>query len=355
MEALVSELPAFVLAYNHYFIGPSTIGSHFLTNNLYSAGSNASSRPMMSKLATLSRSRVFAVNYRLCPLSPFPAQIVDVLLGYLYLLYPPPGSLHAPIPASKIAFVGDSFGAVLFLALTKVILTLRSHKSHLSRGLTILFQGQNVSLPLPTCLALISPYSYTPDTFPSWETNTIYDWFPVIQYPIIANPSLKSCELWPTKPLRGDLYCNISMLGHPLICLAANHSWEGCPPVYMASGQERCIDGARVIATQMIKDGVTVCWEEYEAMPHVFMSFLPQWKQGNMCYERWVAFVRKCLEGRELSTEGFMIGCEDLKVREGDVRTLTEFTPEYARRIIEIRKKERIEWLETFRRAKSLL
>ena len=73
-----------------------------------------------------------------------------------------------------------------------------------------------------------------------------------------------------------------------------------------------------------------------------------------MCYERWVAFAKKCLEGVELKTEGFVIGCEDLKTREIDVGTLSEYTPQYAARMIEI-KKERTEWLETFRRAKSFL
>jgi len=123
----------------------------------------------------------------------------------------------------------------------------------------------------------------------------------------------------------------------------------------MASGQERCIDGAKTIATQMIKDEVAVCWEEYEAMPHVFMSFLPQWKQGNVCYKRWVAFVQTCLAGQNLRTEGFMIGCEYLKIQEIDMGGLTEFTPEYARRMIEVNKRERAEWLESFRRSKSLL
>jgi hypothetical protein len=123
----------------------------------------------------------------------------------------------------------------------------------------------------------------------------------------------------------------------------------------MASGQERCIDAAKAIATQMIKDGVTVFWEEYEAMPHVFMSFLPQWKQSSMCYERWVAFIRKFLEGGQLKTEGYVISCEDLKIREVNVGTLSEYTPEYATRMIELKKKERTEWLETFKSAKSLL
>lgn len=323
--------------------------------NEYSAGSNASSRPLMSKLAAISRSRVFAVNYRLCPQSAFPAQVVDVLLGYLYLLYPPPGSLHAPVSSSKIAFVGDSFGAVLLMALTQVILTLRNHESCSSPDRTILFRANNVPLPIPASLAMISPYSYTPDIFPSWETNAVYDWFPDIQYPIMKIPSIKSCKLWPTKPLRGDLYCNISMLGHPLVCLAANKSWKGCPPVFMALGQERCIDGAKIIAAQMIRDGVTVCWEEYEAMPHVFMSFLPRWAQGNICYRRWVTFVRKCLEGRELETRGFRIDSESLQPKELDVKSLTDITPEHARRMIEVSKKERTEWLEKFRQAKPRL
>jgi len=310
---------------------------------------------MTSKLATLSQSRIFAVNYRLCPQSPFPAQLVDILLGYLYLLYPPSGSLHDPIPASKIIFVGDSFGALLFLALIQVLLTLKNRHSSSSISWAIPFHGQNVPMPLPAGLALVSPYSYTCDIFPSWENNALNDWFPFIKYPFISDPSLKLCEVWPTRPLRGDLYCDISMLGHPLVCLSAAKSWKGCPPVYMASGQERTIDSAKVIASQAVRDGVTVCWEEYEAMPHVFMTFFPQIPQSEMCYERWVAFAKKCLKGEKLKTRGGAIGCADLKERQVDVGTLSKFSPQDASRLIEATKKQRTEWLEKFRRARSLL
>lgn len=310
---------------------------------------------MTSKLATLSQGRVFAFDYRLCPQSPFPAQLVDIFLAYIYLLYPPPGSVHAPVPASKIVFVGDSFGALLFLALTQVLLTLRNHPSRRSVNRTIRYQGHDMPLPLPDGIALVSLYSYTPEIFPSWEENLLHDWFPVMNYPVISDPMLKFCEAWPTKPLRGDLYCDISMLGHPLVCLSAAKSWQGCPPIYIACGQERTIDCAKIIANQAVRDGVVVHWEEYEGMPHTFMTFFPQWKQSNMCYERWVTFARKCVEGEKLSTNGVVIGCADLKERYVDVEMLSKLTPRDASRLIEKRKKERSDWLGKFRKAKSLL
>jgi acetyl esterase/lipase len=310
---------------------------------------------MTAKLATISKSRVFSINYRLCPQSPFPAQLVDILLGYMYLLYPPPGSIHTPIPASRIIFVGDSFGALLFLALTQVLLTLNNHPSRSNVNRTIPFHGQDVLLPLPAGITLVSPYSYTPDIFPSWEYNRVHDWFPIMEYPVIADPALRFCEAWPTKPLRGDLYCDISMLGHPLVCISAAKSWKGSPPMYMASGQERTIDSAKIIASQAVRDGVTVCWEEYEGMPHIFMTFFPQWKQSDMCYKRWVAFARKCLEHEDIKTKGVVIGCEDLRERQVDVGTLSKLSPKDATRLIEAMKKKRTEWLETFKKAKSLL
>lgn len=63
-------------------------------------------------------------RYRLAPQNPFPAALLDALTAYLYLLHPPPGALHKPIPASKIIIAGDSAGGNLSFALLQLLLHL---------------------------------------------------------------------------------------------------------------------------------------------------------------------------------------------------------------------------------------
>jgi acetyl esterase/lipase len=40
----------------------------------------------------------------------WPTQLVDALLAYCYLIYPPLDAPHKPIAPSKIIFAGDSSG-----------------------------------------------------------------------------------------------------------------------------------------------------------------------------------------------------------------------------------------------------
>jgi len=61
----------------------------------------SSHRSTTAKLAHLTRGRCFSVRYRLSPQAAFPAALLDALLAYLSLLYPPPGSLHEPVPFQR--------------------------------------------------------------------------------------------------------------------------------------------------------------------------------------------------------------------------------------------------------------
>lgn len=67
----------------------------------------SSHRPVTKKLAKLTGGRVYSVRYRLAPQHPFPSALLDALVSYFTLLYPPPGALHEPVPASDIVFAGD--------------------------------------------------------------------------------------------------------------------------------------------------------------------------------------------------------------------------------------------------------
>lgn len=67
----------------------------------------SSHRPLNQELAKLTGGRVYSVRYRLAPIHPFPSALLDALVSYFTLLYPPPGAIHEAVPASDIVFAGD--------------------------------------------------------------------------------------------------------------------------------------------------------------------------------------------------------------------------------------------------------
>ncbi|KAG5652411.1 hypothetical protein H0H81_005059 [Sphagnurus paluster] len=96
-----------------------------------------------------------------------------------YLIEPPPGALHKPIPPSKIVLAGDSAGGGLCLTM-----------------LTIL---RDLGLPMPAGAVLISPWVDLTHSFPSILENSKTDIIP--QHGFLAKPS----TLWPVESLpQGD-------------------------------------------------------------------------------------------------------------------------------------------------------
>ncbi|KAG5916479.1 hypothetical protein E4U53_004311, partial [Claviceps sorghi] len=64
-------------------------------------------RPTVRKLAKLTGGRAFSVRYRLAPQNAFPASLLDCLVAYMTLLYPPPGSFHDAVKPEHIVIAGD--------------------------------------------------------------------------------------------------------------------------------------------------------------------------------------------------------------------------------------------------------
>lgn len=58
--------------------------------------------------------RCYSVRYRLAPQAAFPTQILDALVSYLTLLYPPPGAFHEPVSPAHIVFSGDRYVSCFF-------------------------------------------------------------------------------------------------------------------------------------------------------------------------------------------------------------------------------------------------
>lgn len=309
---------------------------------LTSVGSPAASRRINSKFAKLTGGRVLAIQYRLAPQHPFPSALLDVLTAYLSLLYPPPGSLHSPIPASSITLAGESAGANLCLALTQLILTLSRIQKTTTP--TIRWNGKEVQLPLPAGINSLSAWVDLACCLPSWTSSTIEDLFSGGTLPWMS-PNFPSCAAWPTTPQRGDLYCNISALCHPLISPTATLDWSGAPPMFFACGEERAGDSNKVIAHRAHSQGVKVVWRQFEALPHNFPLLFERLPHSGVCVEEWARFCRGCVDSPEtVVSSGASVEAETLKFSEVDLSDLTEISVEDALAMMRERQATRGVW-----------
>ncbi|MCJ1469429.1 hypothetical protein MMC07_008062 [Pseudocyphellaria aurata] len=247
----------------------------------------ATHRGFVAELARLCRGRCLSVRYRLAPKYAFPCGLLDAFLAYLYLLYPPPDSFHDPVPASQIVFAGDSAGGALALSLLQVILHIQ--RSSLS---TIRFHNQDISVPLPAGVATLSSWMDPSRCMPCNNVNAPFDFFPSLRNHG-APRDCPACEIWPTSPPRGDLYCDTSMLCHPLVSVLGAPIWRGSCPLWFAYGQETLLDEGRAVATRAARQGVSVVWDEWEAMPHGFAQLLPHLPASGKLNARWMDFCEQ--------------------------------------------------------------
>lgn len=263
------------------------------------------------------------VGYRLAPQHPFPAALLDILIAYLSLLYPPGDSYHEPINPSNVVFAGDSAGASLCLSLIQVILAAR--KKQKTENPTVLFYGRPVELLMPSGLALLNLAPDQTASLPSWSANSHSDIFEDT-LPAL-DPKFPSCELWPAKPPRGNLYCEVSMLNHPLVSPLVAQSWVGSPPMWIAlGGGERLADGAKFLAQNAARQGVVVIWEEYEAMPHLWLLLFTNWPQTQRCWSHWARACTSFAKGTPVSSSGSRVEVESLRSIEVDVFALTDLS-----------------------------
>ncbi len=299
---------------------------HSTLKPLTSCGSPAQSRRQISKFTTLTHGRCFSLKYRLSPQNAFPSALLDLLLAYLSLLHPPQTSYHTAIPAHSIVLTGESAGANLCLSLIQTILSL-SHQQSRSPPI-IRWNGAFVPLHLPQGVVLISPWIDLTYSLPSFTENTKTDY--VSNRPISDAPDFPQCSIWPTDPPRGDVYCDTSCLVHPLANPAAVEDWQGCPPVLVVCGEEIAIDGAKVVVQQAQLQGVRIRWRQFERLPHVFMSFLPDLEHTKVAMAEWAVFCRAVVEdGKDLlEPGGELIVARDLSCRKVDLACLIDLTRE---------------------------
>lgn len=289
----------------------------------------------------MTKARVAAPRYRLTPQNVFPGPVLDTLVAYASLLYPPPGSSHSAVSADRIILAGNSSGANLCFALTKLLLELqRGDSSQL-----YLFHGKQVSLPLPAGITVCSGWADCCDVMPSWRDPNAVDILGVLQPALL--PGFPTDEIWPSNPPREHLYCAASTLDHELVSAAAVRDWTGAPPMWFALGSlERGLDGNRVTASQAARCGVPVQWNEYEGMPHEFMIILGGFPQSKHCFGTWAKVCKDFADGKpsvSCAQKFMMPDCADI-VDLGNVADISPLEFEEVRRLMRQKNSERPLW-----------
>lgn len=309
-----------------YFHG----GSYYLMDPV-------STRPIAGKYATLTRGRVFSVRYRLAPQNPFPAALLDALVAYLSLLYPPTGSLHKPVPASSIVVCGDSAGGNLASVLLQTLL--HFHRTAPSGETpSVLFHGTLVPLPMPAGFALCSPSLDISRSMQTSKAHAQYDFLPPPTFSPAQSPP---CKIWPTNPPRPDLFCEGSALRHPLVSPLAAARWDGSPPILVVCGEELLTDECKVVAQRAASQGVKVVWEQYEAMPHCFALVLEGNAGGAASLASWARFVKMAVENpNDISTSAEFVRAKSLERQPVDIHKLTNISDSEVVEFMEAAQKE---------------
>ncbi|KAL2755881.1 hypothetical protein ACRALDRAFT_1076683 [Sodiomyces alcalophilus JCM 7366] len=260
----------------------------YLHGGAYYVGDPCTHRPVTKKLAKITGGRCYSVRYRLAPQNPFPAALLDALVSYMTLLYPPPDAYHTQVAPEHVVLAGDSAGGNLSLALLQTILELQR------QGRRLRWFGVDREVPLPAGVAVCSPWMDITVSSPSWQANEAFDYLPpASKYHQIKYPP---CSAWPASPPRRHLYASDSLVAHPLVTLVMARDWTGAPPVYLCTGWELLADEDKFAARMFHSQGVRVVFEEYEAMPHCFAMVLPQSRNARRCFDGWAGFIRDVVE-----------------------------------------------------------
>jgi acetyl esterase/lipase len=282
----------------------------------------ASHRPTTKKLAKLTKGRCLSVRYRLAPQNPFPAALLDALVSYFTLLYPPAGSFHTLVEARHITLAGDSAGGNLCLVLLQTLLEFRR------QGLKIRWNGEEREVPLPAGIALCSPWADITLSSPSCEINGTYDYLPP-QSASRKKLEPPPCLIWPANPPRSNIYAEDAVICHPLVSPLVAKSWEGSCPMYIETGTELLTDEDKYVAQKAGTQGVPVVFEEYEAMPHCFGMVLQTLPASRTFFTRWAEFITQVTEDPgSVKTRGILIKAKTLQEEPLEATSLTNFTAE---------------------------
>ena len=201
----------------------------YLHGGGYSIGSVETHRDVILGLSRASNMTGFAIDYRLAPEHPFPAQLEDALAAYRFLL-------DGGVDPKCIVIAGDSAGGGLTLS---TMIALRDH-------------GE----PLPAAAFLISPWV---DLEASGSTMAHHEPYDYISRRVLAAYTRRFVSKKDVRnPLAAPLYAEL----------------EGLPPLVVhAGGAEVLLDDSQRITERARKAGVPVTFEVSDDMIHAWHLF----------------------------------------------------------------------------------
>ncbi|NWJ52661.1 MAG: alpha/beta hydrolase [Bacteroidetes bacterium] len=221
----------------------------YFHGGMYLIGSAESHRQHVIKFVSGSSINALVFNYRLAPEHPFPAALDDALAAYDLLL-------NEGFHPSNIVFAGDSAGGGLCLA------TLLAIKAK--------------GIALPSCAAVLSPWTDLARTGKSYQTNERKCVSPIgcaenasILY--AANNDLRNPFV---SPLYGDL--------------------KGLPPLHIsAGGNEILLDDSIQFAQKARAAGVDVTLRVDKGMCHCYPAFSNLFKEAKLAMDEICLHLKK--------------------------------------------------------------
>ena len=214
----------------------------YLHGGGYSVGSVRSHRDLIARLCRASGARVLAIDYRLAPEHPFPAQLDDATSAYEWLI-------DQGISPASTAIAGESAGGGLTLS-TLLQLRQRGHA-------------------LPAAAALVSPWVDLEARSPSYHENRRFDF--VTRRAISAYVR----RFVPPHSIRESLAAPIHAELHDL------------PPMLIQVGQvESLRDEGVELADRIRGAGGKVTLEVWDDMIHAFHVFAPMLPEARDAIDR---------------------------------------------------------------------
>lgn len=309
-----------------YFHG----GAHYLMDP-------ASHRVTVSRLCKMTGGKALSVRYRLAPVHPFPAALLDAFVAYLSLLSPPPGAPHEPVKPENIVLAGDSAGGNICFALLQLLLTVRRRQQLRPK---IQWHGAEIPIGLPAGVATNSAWLDITRSMPSLLTNAKYDYLPPVDQS--SHDNFPPCELWPSPPPRADLYCEAELLCHPLVSpLNPKSDWTDAPPLLLLVGEEMLADEIGLVAAKAAEQGVKVRWRGWEAMPHCFAMLLEGSRTSDESFNEWAGFIKGVAEGGDPDEWGGRWRNTEGKVTEVELTSLRTIDDDEVLRLMQESRRRR--------------
>ncbi|GJJ79257.1 epsilon-lactone hydrolase [Entomortierella parvispora] len=242
-------------------------------------------------MARLSGSRVFSIDYRLAPSSPFPAAVHDSLAAYLFLIQPPEHSGIDAVDPKDIVIMGDSAGGGLAYGTMLAI--------------------RDAGLPMPAGVIGWSPWLDLLHSMPSVFSNVRSDYLPAEGFTQGGQGSIRRVAKLAATIKPDDIvlhhpelpsiqyYASNVALDCPYVSPLCEKNLDGtCPMLVIAGDGEMLRDEAIVFAEKNAGTREDLHLFIYDDMPHVFQmfDFLPS---ATHAMEASAQFIRKVTCGGE--------------------------------------------------------